>query len=141
LVAVRIGGEAGASCRLNDTAHTSTSHAVRSLNAPGALVVQPDIIFVSARRRAIVGDRVFGPPDLVVEILLPGTARRDRTTKLEWYRRYGVGECWLVDISRRTVEVIGLQAEAADRRTYGGDACPRSAVLPHWDATVAQIFD
>src|SRR5437762_2290844 len=56
------------------------------------VVVQPDIFFVSAARLDIVRDRVWGPPDLTVEVLSPGTARRDKTTKLAWYRQYGVKE-------------------------------------------------
>src|SRR5436305_4863733 len=41
-------------------------------------VVQPDILYVSSRRRAILQERVEGVPDLVAEVLSPGTARRDR---------------------------------------------------------------
>ena len=41
-------------------------------------VVQPDLIYVSAGNQKILRERIVGPPDLVVEILSPGTARRDR---------------------------------------------------------------
>jgi len=73
------------------------------LDAEAALVVQPDIVFISHERLGIVHDRVWGPPDLVVEILSPSTARRDRSVKLAWYRQYGVRECWLVAPTLRAV--------------------------------------
>src|SRR5579863_343975 len=33
------------------------------------LVVQPDILFIAAGRGRIIRDQVWGPPDLVVEVL------------------------------------------------------------------------
>ena len=57
-------------------------------------VVQPDILFISNERADIITpDNVQGAPDLVVEILSPATAERDRTIKLDLYaplRREGV---------------------------------------------------
>jgi Uma2 family endonuclease len=75
-------------------------------DAAGGLVLQPDIIFVAAANRGIVRDRVWGAPDLVVEVLSSGTAQRDRTAKLAWYRQYGVKEYWLVDPAQGTIEVV-----------------------------------
>lgn len=111
------------------------------LDEPAALVVQPDVIFVANERLSIVRDRVFGAPDLVVEVLSPGTARRDRTIKLSWYRRYGVRECWLVDIRKRAVEVVDLRADAERRYTFSGAELLRSAVLPDWAVPAREIFD
>jgi Uma2 family endonuclease len=68
-------------------------------------------------------------------------AQRDRTTKLGWYSRYGVAECWLVDVSRHTLEVIEFGESVARRRVYSGDDVPRSTVLPAWPFSVSQIFD
>ncbi len=73
-----------------------------------ALVLQPDLIFVSAARRHIISERVWGAPDLVVEVLSRGTAKRDRTRKLGWYREYGVKEYWLVDDAASEITVIRL---------------------------------
>ena len=47
-------------------------------------------------------------PDLVVEILSKGTAKRDRGIKFEDYAAHGVREYWLVDPIRQTVEQFQL---------------------------------
>jgi Uma2 family endonuclease len=76
--------------------------------------LEPDLVFVAADRAYLVSDRgIEGPPDLVVEILSPSTAHRDRGVKLERYRHFGVPEYWIVDIDARTVEVWCL-GEGAD---------------------------
>jgi Uma2 family endonuclease len=68
--------------------------------------VQPDIIFV-ARQAApkLVDEGIRGPPNLVVEVLSPSTASRDRSVKLKLYRRQGVAQYWIVDPDGETVEV------------------------------------
>ena len=109
------------------------------LDEHAALVVQPDVIFVSNERLAIVRDRIWGPPDLVVEVLSPRTAARDRTTKLEWYRRYGVREGWLVDYRNTCVEVVDLQSVTAPR-LFAGTEPMRSAVLPDWNVPADHVF-
>lgn len=105
------------------------------LDEPRALVVQPDIIFIAAERLHVIKGRVWGPPDLVVEVLSPRTANRDRSTKLEWYRRYGVREAWLVESKRRSIEVVDLQATPARSTVFTGEERMRSVVLPLWAAT------
>lgn len=69
-------------------------------------VVQPDVIYISAARRGILGERVGGAPDLLVEVLSPGTARRDRTEKLSLYAQSGVREYWIVDPVERQIEFL-----------------------------------
>ena len=72
-------------------------------------VAQPDILFVSNARSAIITEaNVQGAPDLVVEILSPGTAEYDRGYKQSLYGRHGVREYWLVDPDAETLEVLTL---------------------------------
>jgi len=68
-------------------------------------VLQPDLLMVYRSRSAIVTQRaVEGPPDLVVEIVSPGSRRRDKGIKMKTYAKFGVPEYWLVDSQTRTLE-------------------------------------
>ena len=67
---------------------------------PDAMIVcNPDIV---------KEDGIHGAPDLVVEVLSPSTALKDRTVKLFTYAKHGVKEYWLVDPLNRIVEVYHL---------------------------------
>jgi Uma2 family endonuclease len=69
--------------------------------------LEPDLVFVRQDRFGIVSDRgLEGAPNLVVEILSPSTARRDRTLKRDRYAFFGVSEYWVIDPEGRTVEVF-----------------------------------
>jgi Uma2 family endonuclease len=61
-------------------------------------VVEPDLIIVSKERQHIITERAIeGVPDVVVEILSPGTSERDRHFKRRLYEQYRVPEYWIVD--------------------------------------------
>lgn len=49
-------------------------------------------------------DGVHGAPDLVVEVLSPGTTRHDRGRKMDVYAQCGVREYWIVNPGDKTVE-------------------------------------
>jgi Uma2 family endonuclease len=110
------------------------------LDESRALVLQPDIIFVARERRHIIRGRVWGAPDLVVEVLSPRTAGRDRTTKLNWYRQYGVAEYWLADMAARAIEVVDLRDEETRHVRYAGAAPIVSHVLTRWTAPADAVF-
>jgi Uma2 family endonuclease len=72
----------------------------------------PDVVFVRRDREAIITDRgIEGPPDLVVEVLSPSTALRDRGIKRERYAASGVPEYWIVDPDRHQIEVYRLAVD------------------------------
>jgi Uma2 family endonuclease len=61
-------------------------------------VFQPDILFISNENMGILTEKnVQGAPDLIVEILSPGTAVYDLGIKKEVYERTGVKEFWIID--------------------------------------------
>ena len=73
-------------------------------------VVQPDILFVSNERSHIITDlNIQGAPDLVIEILSPSTAQRDRTQKRDLYERHLVPEYWQADSDAKSVLVLTLE--------------------------------
>jgi Uma2 family endonuclease len=79
-------------------------------------------------------------PDLVVEILSPSTARRDRTEKKDAYAQSGVDEYWIVDAPKRRVLVFFREGDAfaAPETTTAGAV--RSRVLPDLRITIDEIF-
>ena len=91
-------------------------------------IVQPDVIYVTSGRSSILRSRVEGAPDLVVEILSPGTARRDLGAKLRLYADSGVAEYWIVDPALQTFEFLE-NAQGAFRVRLPDGATYRSAAI------------
>ena len=111
------------------------------LDEKNALIVQPDVLFISNERASIVREQIWGAPDLVVEVASPGTERYDRTTKIEWYRTYGVRECWLIDPHEAVVTVVNLGASREASRSFSGDDPIGSDVLPAFNAPAREFFE
>lgn len=62
---------------------------------------EPDLLFVAgAHRNRLTEKRMEGAPDLVIEIVSPGTAAIDRVDKFLEYQEAGVGEYWIIDPRR-----------------------------------------
>lgn len=128
--------------------HLRHSAAGEVLDAPVGVrlssdtVVEPDLLVVlSAHADRIGTQAVEGPPDLVVEILSPGTAQRDLGRKRDLYQRHGVSEYWIVDIEARTVEVLTLSAgEYARAGLFGAGDRLRSPVLPGFELALDEVF-
>jgi len=105
-------------------------------------VLQPDIFFISTGRLAVVGEKyISDAPDLVVEVLSPGTRKRDRFIKSKRYARFGVREMWIADPLKKTIEVFvntvdGFRREA----TYSAEDVLRSPLLPGLEVPLGRVF-
>lgn len=110
-------------------------------------IVQPDIIFVSNKNKKIITkNNIQGSPDLLIEILSPGTSRRDLGIKKKLYIKHGVLEYWIVDPVQETVEVFNLKAGAfLGRSCSAGEAGEASrlssSVIQGFDTDVQEIFE
>ena len=77
-------------------------------------VVEPDVLFVAGDQVEILTDKnVQGAPALVVEVLSPGTRKRDEQVKRRLFERGGTREYWLVDPERDLVEIFRRQADGS----------------------------
>jgi Uma2 family endonuclease len=118
------------------------------LNAPVGLclsgedVVEPDLVVVLTESRATIGEQaIFGAADLVVEILSPGTAKRDLVVKRALYESAGVREYWVVDPEGKTVEVLRLDGAAYVRHgLFEREHTLTSSVLAGLELALAEVF-
>jgi Uma2 family endonuclease len=105
-------------------------------------VLVPDLLFVAKARLEIVQERfVAGPPDLVVEILSPTTAHRDRQAKRQLYARYGVPHYWLLDTKKEALEAYDLDGERYRLAVRAqGQAIVTAQPFPELAIHLAEIF-
>ena len=107
--------------------------------------VIPDIVFFRHEDydRLVSNERLYSAPELVVEILSPGSAniKRDRIAKHKLYGKHGVKEYWLIDCDQRTVEIYQLQnnvLELHEKLTHQDRLT--SPILPDFACTADEIF-
>jgi Uma2 family endonuclease len=111
------------------------------LNRAGHLVVQPDLIVVANPHLAIVTDRVWGAPDLVIEVMSPRPRIGTLEERLSWFAEYGVRECWLVHQISERIEILQFDGgRIARHRVFERDEPVRSIVLPEFTASLASIL-
>ena len=106
-----------------------------------ALVLQPDIVFVSHQRRDIVLDRIYGAPDLAIEILSPHPRIGRLDERVQWFATYGVEEVWLYDQAESQLHVLTCAGgEVTARRTFEADEPVQSTVLPQFQSTMRSVL-
>lgn len=67
------------------------------------IVLQPDIILTCLLKH---GNFIDTPPDLIVEVLSPSTAMKDRREKFEIYQKQGVKYYIIIDPAFNKIEVF-----------------------------------
>lgn len=94
--------------------------------------LQPDLVYVSRARAGILTRRgIRGVPDMVTEVLSPGTEARDRGVKMRRYAAAGILHYWIVDPATRTLEAYRLrEAVYALTGTFGPGSTFEPEVFP-----------
>lgn len=105
-------------------------------------VVEPDLVYIPVDSLHILTDKgLQGAPALAVEILSPGTRRRDRLVKREIYERFGVREYWIVDPEGKTVEVFALEeGKYVSRGVLKDGDVLRSPLFPGLEIDLSDVF-
>ena len=105
-------------------------------------VVQPDILFVRKERSHIVtDDNIRAAPDMVIEVLSPSTAQRDKTLKRTLYALHGVPEYWQADTDAKNVVVLTLDnGEYKVAGIYGEGQTLVSPSLPGFILEIDRVF-
>ncbi len=107
--------------------------------------VIPDLVYISNEQREAIasGINIEGVPELVIEIISPGSEneKRDRVVKKQLYGKFGVKEYWLVDSYKRVIEVYKLKGESLQLdATYSDEDEMVSSVLKGFCCQVVKIF-
>jgi Uma2 family endonuclease len=99
------------------------------------ILVEPEVHFIRDQEVAVPdlagwrrermpkipeGHRFEVVPDWICEILSPSTASKDREIKLPLYAQYGVAHVWLLDPTKRTLEVYALEDGVWQLRLQAG---------------------
>ncbi len=104
-------------------------------------VREPDVLFMAREHADRMSEQYFGPPDLVMEVISPGTGRTDRSEKAAEYARAGIREYWIVDPDARTVEVLALAGHEYELRgAWSVGEIAASAVLRGFEVPVERLL-
>ena len=104
---------------------------------------EPDLCFFGREKaEAFTPDQMqFPAPDLIVEVLSPSTAERDRGVKYDDYAAHGVWEYWIVDPDAETVEHYQLSGPEYDLVVKAKTGEIESAAITGLTLSVRAIFD
>ena len=68
-------------------------------------IFQPDLIFIANSNLHLIESKgLVGVPDLVIEVLSPGTAHKDEGEKKDIYEQYGVQEYYIIHPETKNVQ-------------------------------------
>lgn len=76
---------------------------------PDGSTIQPDVLWIAPDSPCqIERNRIVGAPELVVEVISPGSERYDKVDKFRLYEKNGVKEYWIAQPDAKYLEVWQL---------------------------------
>lgn len=109
----------------------------------------PDLLVHSEESKAAVASapratltRDMPPPALVVEVVSPGQANRERDYRYKHteYAARGIAEYWIVDPETRQITLCQWVSGQYEDQVYSGEEILQSTVVPGFGLTTAAIF-
>jgi Uma2 family endonuclease len=112
------------------------------LDVERALVLQPDLVFISKARAAILlKERIHGAPDLMIDVLSPEPRIGRTEERVQWCADSGVRECWFVHQDMRSIAIFRFAYRRIAARLVHGRQDPiASVVLPDLGACLDDIM-
>jgi Uma2 family endonuclease len=110
---------------------------------PGCEPVQPDLVVVLAAQQSIIRDRrIYGVPDLIAEVLSPGSTDYDEGVKLAAYANAGVPEYVVIDPTQRQLRLYTLlhPGEYAEAQNFNEGDTVIFACLPTLPLAISGLF-
>ena len=103
--------------------------------------VQPDLLVIRRDRLDMYrGNTVFGPPDIVVEILSPSNRAYDLVTKARLYAAANVPELWIADPDEPGLRISALSDGQYHPVEPAADGTLRSTVVPGLVVALTDLF-
>ena len=104
---------------------------------------EPDICFFGRQKADFFEKKqtLFPAPDLAVEVLSEGTAKRDRGIKFQDYQAHGVSEYWIIDADESVIEQYQLVGGQYQLILKAAEGTIRSSAIPGFVMPVRAAFD
>ncbi|WP_229201827.1 Uma2 family endonuclease [Arsenicibacter rosenii] len=104
---------------------------------------EPDICFFKKEKADsfVPAQTLFPAPDLVVEVLSEGTAKRDRGIKFYDYEAHGIEEYWIIDPDAQTIEQYHLVNNAYELILKASEGTIKSFALTGFQIPIRAVFD
>ncbi|MEQ8676725.1 MAG: Uma2 family endonuclease [Aggregatilineales bacterium] len=76
---------------------------------PDSSTIQPDVLWIAPDSLCVIErQRIVGAPELMVEVISPGSERYDKVDKFRLYEKNGVKEYWIAHPEAKYLEVWQL---------------------------------
>ncbi len=111
------------------------------LNCDNKTMLQPDVLIVCEKDTSD-RKRIYGAPDFCLEVISPGTRKKDYYIKLNKYLEAGVREYWMVDPEQQCIIVHFFEDETSPAiypfygpipvNIYNGELKIDISTIRHW---------
>ncbi len=104
----------------------------------------PDLLIYKTRRpKGVKGSQVWPVwiPEIVVEIVSPGSEDRDYNQKPDEYFQFGVQEYWIIDESKRLMTVHQRSGDERTTSVISPGELYTTELLPGFEFDLQRVFD